>query len=242
MKCHYTEQGRCSASEHDKELFPKVFSGFEQELGFFCSSEIDGNLIFNDFSEFQNQCIKKKIPKNMVWCGQSHQDECFVADAKICFYQTADAIITQEKNLPLLIRTADCIPVFVFDPVTKTIANIHAGWRGQSKKIVTKTIQTMIKNFQVSPKNLLVFAGPSLGKNHAIFSDPKNELDAWLHPFIQKNNAVDLKSALQFELESLGIPPEQIEISPICTFKENALPSWRREKSMNRISNILWLK
>lgn len=222
--------------------FPKIFFGFENELGFFCSPEIDGNLVLNNFSEFQNQCSKKAIPQNIAWCLQSHGNEVFYADSQNSFHPSADAVFTKEKNLPLLIRTADCLPVFVFDPETKMIANIHAGWRGQNKKIVTKTIQTMIKNFQVSPENLLVFAGPSLGKNHAIFSDPKNELDAWLHPFIQKNNAVDLKSALQFELESLGIPSNNIEISSVCTFEEKSLPSWRREKSAQRISNLFWLK
>ncbi len=63
------------------------------------------------------------------------------ADCKAC--PEADAFITNEPGLPIAIRTADCVPVFIYDPVKRVIALAHAGWKGTHKHIAAKTVKTL---------------------------------------------------------------------------------------------------
>ena len=71
-----------------------------------------------------------------------------------------DAIITNQKRIGIGVATADCLPLFLYDPETKTIAVIHAGWRGLVAHIIQKTIQQMKISFNCNPKNLIAYLGP----------------------------------------------------------------------------------
>lgn len=77
------------------------------------------------------------------------------------FLEEADAIITQEKNIAIGVATADCLPIFLYDPKNEVIGTIHAGWRGLSTKIITKTISSMQSQFQSHPEDILTYIGPS---------------------------------------------------------------------------------
>lgn len=219
-----------------KLQFPDIFTPFKNNLGFICQDIIDGNNIKELQTEF-------KLP-SIAWCKQTHEDKIFEANKKSIFSSQADAIICREKSIPLLIRTADCIAILLYDPNTKTIAAIHAGWRSQGMKIVSKTIQKLKSLFQVEAKNLKIWASPSLKKCCSEFSSPQTELPKWMHPFIHmKNKHVDLTSALEFELLENKIEKNNIEISQVCTQCDQASwSSYRRDNSQRRISNIIWLK
>lgn len=128
-----------------------------------------------------------------------------------------DGMITQTPGLGLLIKIADCQALFLVDPVTRTIANIHAGWRGSASKILTKTVAKMEREHGVQAKNLRVTVSPSLGPCCAVFTDPLTELPPHLHPFISKNKTVDFWAATKAECVANGIPENQIEIAGICT-------------------------
>ena len=56
-----------------------------------------------------------------------------------------DALITNVAQVPLLILTADCVPVVIIDPKNKAIGVAHAGWRGTYDKICKNTIDEMVK-------------------------------------------------------------------------------------------------
>ena len=63
-----------------------------------------------------------------------------------------DALITNVKEVPLLILTADCVPVVIIDPKNKAVGVAHAGWRGTYDKICKNTIDEMIKNYKSNPE------------------------------------------------------------------------------------------
>ena len=75
----------------------------------------------------------------------------------------ADAIITNQKNLPIGILTADCVPILIYDNVSKVIAAIHAGWRGAYKGIINKVINFMIKKGS-KRKNIYAAIGPCISQ------------------------------------------------------------------------------
>ena len=74
-----------------------------------------------------------------------------------------DALITNVKEVPLLILTADCVPVVIIDPKNKAVGVAHAGWRGTYDKICKNTIDEMIKNYKSNPEDLICVIGPSIG-------------------------------------------------------------------------------
>lgn len=153
----------------------------------------------------------------------------------------ADAIITKEKNCALVIKSADCIALILYDPEKQVLANIHAGWRGQNDRIISKTIAKMKELYGSEGRNIVAISSPSLGKCCSEFSSPKNELKQWMHKYIDKDNHIDLKTALLDELIENKILKDNISISENCTCCNTKLPSWRRNKSKKRIATIAWI-
>ena len=74
---------------------------------------------------------------------------------------SADAIITEKKNFPIAVLTADCVPILLFDKKRKMIAAIHAGWKGAFKKIINKVVKFMLKK-GCNTKDITVAIGPSI--------------------------------------------------------------------------------
>ena len=87
---------------------------------------------------------------------------------------TADAIITDKKDFPIAVLTADCVPILLFDKKRKMIAAIHAGWRGAFKGVISKVINFMLKK-GCDRKDIIVAIGPSITqKNYNVKLDFKN--------------------------------------------------------------------
>ena len=75
----------------------------------------------------------------------------------------ADAIVSEKKQFPIAILTADCVPILIFDERRRMIAAIHAGWRGAYKSILQKVIKFMLKK-GCDPKYMTVAIGPCISK------------------------------------------------------------------------------
>src|SRR3989338_1511960 len=80
------------------------------------------------------------IPR-VFWRKQVHGDDVLIAGKEACARgcPDADAFITDRKNVPIAIRTADCVPVFIYDPLRRVIGLVHAGWKGTRQRIAAKT-------------------------------------------------------------------------------------------------------
>ena len=74
-----------------------------------------------------------------------------------------DAQITNVKNVPLIVYTADCVPILLADPVSRVIGTVHAGWRGTVAGIAAKTIEKMTETYGCMPENIKAIIGPSIG-------------------------------------------------------------------------------
>ena len=76
----------------------------------------------------------------------------------------ADAIITNQKKIPIAVLTADCVPILLYDNKKNMIAAIHAGWKGAFKDIVIKVINFMVKR-GCEKKNITAAIGPCIAQN-----------------------------------------------------------------------------
>lgn len=142
----------------------------------------------------------------------------------------SDAMITNQSNIGLAISTADCTPIFIYDPITKIIAAVHSGWRSTQKRIVEKTLGKLKTEFDCSPADLICYIGPCISqKNYEVSTDFKDYFDSkYLQPENDKYK-LNLKSANYDMLREFGIPANNIEVSELCSFEEDYLHSYRRE-------------
>jgi len=130
--------------------------------------------------------VKNKIgkrSKNIFLLHQIHSDKYVFIDKNFKFLKKkikADAIITDQKKLPIAVLTADCVPILLFDREKKIIAAIHAGWKGAFKEIVKKVINFMIRK-GCSKDNLIGALGP------CIKQDSYNVRKDFMKKFIKKD-------------------------------------------------------
>ncbi|PYI54565.1 peptidoglycan editing factor PgeF [Paenibacillus flagellatus] len=74
-----------------------------------------------------------------------------------------DALITDRPGVWLTSFYADCVPLYLFDPVRRAVGLAHAGWKGTVLEIAARTVEAMTKTFGSSPADVRAAIGPSIG-------------------------------------------------------------------------------
>jgi len=74
-----------------------------------------------------------------------------------------DALIAESGNLHLMLRFADCVPLFFYDPVQRAVGLAHAGWRGTLEGVAQATVAAMAESFGSRPHDLVAGIGPAIG-------------------------------------------------------------------------------
>lgn len=151
----------------------------------------------------------------------------------------ADAVITNLMDQPLAVRTADCLPVLIFDPRLHCLGLVHAGWRGTQQRIVPAAIQAMAKTWGCRASDLLVGLGPAIqsccyevGEEFAEFFPGQTTLKNGRQFF-------DLPQANKKALMESGVLVSRIADCGICTSCRKDFFSHRREGEKS--GRHLWL-
>lgn len=155
-----------------------------------------------------------------------------------------DAFITDIPGIAIGVRTADCTPVLLFDPVHRVIAAVHSGWRGTVSKISQKTVRLMGEVFGTCPADLCGVIGPCIGPDSFQVGEEVVERfrDAgfpmsgiWTDQGpgngspMSGGHHIDLFKANRWILEGCGLKPGNIQIYDIDTFTDVSFYSARRE-------------
>ncbi|MBE6996073.1 MAG: peptidoglycan editing factor PgeF [Ruminococcaceae bacterium] len=138
---------------------------------------------------------------------------------------TADALITNEPNLPLVVFSADCGILLLYDPVQRAIGAVHAGWRGCAAGIVEKTVREMECAFSSRPEDLLAAIGPCIGQccfetDDDVPSAMTAALGAAAAPLMERRGAkwhVDLAGLNRQWLLRAGLDSANIDLCGLCT-------------------------
>ncbi len=138
-------------------------------------------------------------------------------------HQRADAIITDCPEITLFMRFADCVPIFLFDPVHKVVAIVHAGWKGTVDKIVSKSVAAMQARYHTQSADILAGIGPSIGPDHyEIGTDVARQVEAAFGqdaPEVlsrdEGRTKFNLWQANLINLRNSGV--KEIELARICT-------------------------
>ena len=203
----------------------------------------DVNNAFKDVFTLKNLSKNKQIHSNIV--NKVDKDN-------IGQIIDGDAIITNEKNVPLLILTADCVPVVLADKVNKAVGLVHAGWRGTYGKICSETLQSMKENYNTNPEDVVAIIGPSIGKccyevSYDLvekFSALLPNADEKIYEIRDEKYYLDLWEINTQILKEFGVLKSNIINMNICTSCNcNRFFSYRKhDKTPKRIGTFIEIK
>jgi YfiH family protein len=139
------------------------------------------------------------------------------------FPPKADIILTDNPEVTLFMRYADCAPILLFDPVKRVVGLAHSGWQGTVKKVGQVAVETMRSRFGCDPADILAAIGPTIGPDqYEVGADIIAAVESAFSQDSQKvlpriNHAVhfDLWEANRMVLEQAGVG--KIELAAICT-------------------------
>jgi hypothetical protein len=171
------------------------------------------------------------VSAGLVHGGKTHR-ATFDDDGNVV--PDIDALFAQSRDFFLSITVADCLPLFLFDPETKTFGLIHAGWRGLVAGVVPNTINAIARECGVRAENLLAGIGPGIGPCHfEVQTDVAEQFASFPDAIVHRDGKifVDLRAIARAQLLALGAKADHLEISDECTYdlKDNYF-SWRRDK------------
>lgn len=140
----------------------------------------------------------------------------------------ADAVVTDDPEVAIGVRVADCAPILLADRKRAVVGAAHAGWRGAVKSVASEAVLAMQHEFGSVPSDLVAAIGPCLGpccgevgkEVIAAFRDarhPETALARWFSPGPRGRPMLDLWTANVDQLIAAGVPPESIYVAGLCT-------------------------
>lgn len=162
-------------------------------------------------------------PTQLVLSHQVHGDAVLIAE-RGGSYDAFDAHITNRAGVFLAVSVADCTPILIYDPTHNAIAAVHAGWRGTAKSILYKTLLKMHETFGTEGNDCYAFIGACIsGEAYEVGEDVARHFPKQVKRYDDARGKflLDLKAANRLQLEDFGVPHEQIEVSPHCTYLEH---------------------
>jgi len=140
-----------------------------------------------------------------------------------------DALITNQGGVAIAVMSADCVPILLYDYENRAIGAVHSGWRGTVAKILDKVLHRMAETFGTKGDHVIAAIGPSVSQEsyevggeviEAVLAAFGKE-DGLLIPQPHHKAQLDLWKANKMQLLAFGVPPDQIEVSDLCTVKNN---------------------
>jgi hypothetical protein len=153
---------------------------------------------------------------------------------------SGDALMTRADDAALMIKTADCQSVMLFDPVQNVVANIHSGWRGSVGNIIGSTVRAMATRFDTRPADLVAGIGPSLGPCCAEFVNFRQEIPRHLWDYKDGGDHFNFWALSRDQLVDAGVVADRIETSGLCTrCRPDLFFSYRGEGVTGRFAAVI---
>ncbi len=154
-----------------------------------------------------------EVDESYAGCGVARQRH----------YDNVDALVTNTPNLPLVIHTADCVPVAFADPVSKAVGNAHCGWRGTFGELARLTLEAMGERYGTRPRDVVVAIGPCIcvecyQVSEELYVDFLQKF-GYTEYIINKGDKYYLNLPMinkQILIDS-GVNPDNIAVADVCT-------------------------
>ena len=161
-----------------------------------------------------------------------------------------DALITNERGICIAVMSADCVPILLYDRKNHVIGAVHSGWKGTVSRILEKTLHEMNSKFGTTGEDLIAGIGPSVSQEsyevgeevvNAVY-DSFGKNNNLLIPQANNKAKLDLWEANKTQLVAFGVNILRIEISDLCTVKNNHYFFSARKGDAGRFAAGIMLK
>jgi hypothetical protein len=193
------------------------------------------------FSTMRDGGVTIPVPRLFMPHHQVHGTKTVVIDEdflaknpleQVLSLDGVDALSTQLSDVFVCVKTADCIPVLLWDDATHVVSAVHAGWKGTQKRIVEANIDVLQVTYGTQPSNLHAIIGPGIGPESFEVGDEVYDLFAQAgfpmeqlarrypdmrNPQVTKWH-IDLWECNRLQLVKKGVNPENIHVSGIDTY------------------------
>ena len=193
--------------------------------------------------------LRALLPGDPVVLAQVHGRDVVTIDRgnlqrMLATPPVADAAMTRTHGVPLVVRTADCLPVLLSDRAGRVIGVAHAGWRGLASGVLESTVAAM----GVLPGQLVAWIGPAIGPSafevgpdvYDAYCDADAGATSSFTPLRAGKWMADLPALARRRLAAVGVP--DVSGGHWCTFTDAArFFSWRRDGKAGRMCLVAWI-
>ena len=191
--------------------------------------------------------------RNLISGYQTHSKNIqVIKEIDKIYFENTDGFITNRKDVVIFTKYADCLPVYIYDPLKEVIGLVHSGWRGTLQEITLEAIKLMEKNYGTDRKNVYLAFGIGIGQENYevgqefkdLFSE-KFSFDIVTESFMEKNGKLyfDNQKFNYLNLIVNGVEKSKIITNEYCTFRDKRFQSFRRDKeNSGRAGGFIYFK
>jgi hypothetical protein len=161
--------------------------------------------------------------RRRLWVHQIHGHRVAIArDSTFECGTPADALVTNDATACILVRVADCVPILLSSPDGRTVAAVHAGWRGVIAGVVTQAVNAISNLADSAPVKITAAIGPCI--SHDFFEVGPEVIAEFVKLFgpgpAWAERHVDLPEAVSIQLQYAGLLMDQIDRTDRCTARD----------------------
>ena len=142
--------------------------------------------------------------------------------------EDADGMVTDAPGLALFVLSADCPPVFLYDPTRRVIGLVHSGWKGTVGRIAANAVDVIKNYYACNPADIVAAVGPGIGPccynvgENVIEAAQDAFPEAWIGdiPVLERRGDetyFNLRESIRRTLLDAGVAPDNITVEPVCT-------------------------
>ncbi|MFH1778934.1 MAG: peptidoglycan editing factor PgeF [Candidatus Omnitrophota bacterium] len=187
------------------------------------------------------------VNSRLAFLEQIHRAKVLRIDSKTDLsapLSECDGAVTDLKNIAMIVLTADCLPIFLYDPFKSAIGIAHAGWRGTYDGIVKNILNAMKLNFKSDPSQMLIGLGPAI--RQCCYEVSSEFLGRFPNSVVKRAHKFyfDLVGENVEQLLAQGASSKNIFDCEICTScSDDRFYSYRRENERaGRMASVIMLK
>jgi len=201
-------------------------------FSYFFNNEISASIKNQDF----------EIDSNIVAIPvQTHSSNVkFITKPGV--YNNCDGLITSKKyNIPLIIKVADCVPIYIYDTKTQYYGLIHSGWKGTKNHIIMNALEIFSDNSNVFLENIKICIGPHIKSCCYEVDWDVAQYFSFIRRDKHKNKwLLNLEKEIKYDVINQGVLSKNIFTIDICTYESLKCESFRRDGAKsNRMLGVI---
>ena len=225
-------------TEKNGALFPHILNTINSVAAFGTREFVNLKNILSSAEIFEDRLRNNRLNfKSAVYLDQTHSGNINIlkslgSNRKVL--SDTDGVITSLRKIVLTVRSADCVPILMFNPQKTIIGASHQGWKGVLLRLPQKMVEETLKNGG-KIEDLKIAIGPSIG--YCCYDVSEERMNLFKNAFPNypfESNRLNLPHLSYVQLIEMGLKKENIFFFPFCTkCDKKRFFSFRRDSKTN---------